>query len=350
MQKIALVGRVANDQDYFDGQTIKTRNMERLLSEIYGDGSVQVVDTVDWKNRAPFIMAALLRAARQCDAIVLMVSGNGRRALYPIMSLITKTFNIPVFQNLIGGSLANEVKKHPKWVQYLTSFAINWVESEQLVEELRELSINNAELLPNFKYFVNRLAVQKTIVASGWNFCTFSRVRKDKGINVAIEAIEELNKSAGQGEGPYNLDIYGQIDDDYKDEFQFHLDKSAHVKYLGVVDPEKSVNVIASYDALLFPTSCPWEGMPGTIIDALAAGTPVLAARWQFYDEMLEDGVTGYSYPFSKDESLVELIREYTSKSDSERFSLRENCIEQWKKYDPKKIAQMVYGRMREFV
>ena len=59
-----------------------------------------------------------------------------------------------------------------------------------------------------------------------------------------------------------------------------------------------SVDVLKSYFFLLFPTKCPGEGIPGTIIDAYAAGLPVVSSLYPNFAEIIDEGVTGLGYEF----------------------------------------------------
>lgn len=346
--KIALVGRIAEGQDYYDGQTIKTRNMLRLLRELYGDSSICVVDTVDWRSRIISILVALYKALRTSDVVVLMVSGNGRRVLYPLLGRAALKKGVLVCQNLIGGSLAKEIESHPRWVDYLNEFTVNWVESTSLVEQLEKQGVRNAAMLPNFKYINRQNARHPMVCADGvWHFCTFSRVTKSKGIEAAAATIEQLNAENRANGNKYYLSVYGQIEEGYQERFEEVLAESPHVEYRGKVEPSESLSVLAGYDALLFPTSWKSEGMPGTIIDALVAGTPVLSSHWPFYEEMLADGVTGFSYPFGQDEQLIDIINTYTELSARERDLIRVNCIARGDRYDPAFVAKTIDKKIK---
>ena len=43
----------------------------------------------------------------------------------------------------------------------------------------------------------------------------------------------------------------------------------------------------------IFPTRFTTEGIPGSIIDSYYAGVPVLASKWNSFDDVIEDGKTG---------------------------------------------------------
>ena len=125
-----------------------------------------------------------------------------------------------------------------------------------------------------------------------YKLCTFSRVMKEKGIEDAVNAVKAVNEK--YGETIYTLDIYGQVDAEQTDWFE-NLKNTFpdYVKYGGLVPFDKSVDVLKNYFALLFPTHYYTEGIPGTIIDAYAAGVPVISAKWENFGDIIEENITG---------------------------------------------------------
>lgn len=79
-----------------------------------------------------------------------------------------------------------------------------------------------------------------------YKLCTFSRVMKEKGIEDAINAVESVN--AHFGRTVYTLDIFGQIDVEYKERFS-QLEKSFpdYISYGGAIEANKSVETLKSY-------------------------------------------------------------------------------------------------------
>lgn len=335
--KIGLIGRIDPDCRLFDGQTVKTRMMYRLLCEMYGEESIVTVDTYDYKHRAPVVMANFARCLATCDRLVVLLSTNGRRVFFPLLSFASKYMGKKVYHNLIGGWLASNLEKYPKWVNYLNSFEVNWVEAHALVERLTEKGVRNAEYLPNFKYFSGSNA-QANRRSGEFRFCTFSRVMEQKGITDAMTAVEQLCSEGEQ----CSLDVYGPVDDGYKQDFERIIKSSPHVEYKGCVAPEESVEIVAGYDALLFPTKWKTEGIPGTIIDALAAGVPVIASKWQYYDEMLEDGATGFGCEMGSQNELTGAMRRYIALEDTRRTAMREVCLKRAQAYSPKVVGEIV--------
>lgn len=68
------------------------------------------------------------------------------------------------------------------------------------------------------------------------------------------------------------------------------------------------METLKNYFALVFPTLFYTEGIPGTIIDAYAAGLPVISSKWESYDDVIEDNITGVGYEFGSDDALVEIL------------------------------------------
>ena len=87
-----------------------------------------------------------------------------------------------------------------------------------------------------------------------FKLCTFSRVMKEKGIEDAVNAVEEINKK--YDETIFTLDIYGQIDTMQTEWFESLQSRFLKdVSYKGLVPFDKSTDVLKNYYALLFPTS-----------------------------------------------------------------------------------------------
>ena len=342
-KKIGLIGRLDPECTLFDGQTVKTRMMYRLLCEIYGEASIVVVDTLDYRRNAARVTTETIRCLLSCKDVFVLLSRNGRKAFFPLLAFAAKHFGTRVYHNLIGGWLAQNLEEQPKQVSQLNAFKVNWVESHLLVDKLEDHGLRNACYLPNFKYLDWVELPETKSYGPAYRFCTFSRVTEKKGIGDAMAAVEDLRVKGCD----CSLDVYGPIDDEYKVAFEKALTACPGTVYKGCVAPEKSIQAIADYDALLFPTKWRPEGIPGTIIDALSAGVPVIAAKWQYYDEMLEDGVTGFGYEFEHNELLAGCIRQFMALGN-EANVLRKGCLARAKDYAPDAVAGIIRQAVNE--
>lgn len=306
-RQIGIIGCLADGAEMFDGQTVKTRLLAEALSEIE-NVSVVKVDTYRYRYHALKTIFALLKCFCSCDLIFVLLAAGGRKYLFPVISIMNRVFKRKIIHDLIGGALAEDVKENPKIARHLNSFSENWVESRLMVEELFELGVRNARYVPNCK----RLDPAQIVVDGRFSrlplrACTFSRVTPKKGLESAIRAVSLINSNYEACK--IELDIYGLIDEGYRDCFELAVAASNEVSYKGVAEPGDSVRILQSYDVLLFPTEFYTEGIPGTIVDAFFAGLPVVSSRWKYHDELLSDGKTGYSYPFGKQDELIPAIQ-----------------------------------------
>lgn len=347
-KKIAIIGHFGGNEDILDGQTIKTKILYDELKNAT-DWDIRKVDTY-YKSKKPvkLLIESIITLVSTRDVIVLL-SGNGMKFYFPLLSFFAKVFRTRVYHDVIGGNLDTYVQKYPKFKSYLNSFKANWVETENLKKRLENIRVNNCEVIPNFKR-LSIVDVPSSNISEPFRFCIFSRVMREKGIEVAIDAIQSINEEAGRN--VCELDIYGRIDQDYQNDFeQLMRYVTPAIQYKGMVQYNKSVEAIKDYYALLFPTFWNGEGFPGTIVDAFSAGLPVIATDWNCNGEIIENQLNGILYPNNELRDLKESIK-WLIKNKERITQIKEYCIESAKKYQPdvyiKHIINTIEGRKGE--
>ena len=90
---------------------------------------------------------------------------------------------------------------------------------------------------------------------------------------------------------------------------------------------------------MLFPTKCYTEGIPGTIIDAYAAGLPVISSLYLNFDEIIDDGITGLGYEFGNNEALISLLKNL-SKNPLRIIEMKKNCVKKAKMFLPNEVVK----------
>ncbi len=103
--------------------------------------------------------------------------------------------------------------------------------------------------------------------------------------------------------------------------------------------------VMKDYFLHVFPTTFLTEGYPGSILDALAAGVPTLSARWISYEDVLEEGRTGLSYPLGDWEALQKRLEEILTNPDR-IWNMREACIFAAAKYRPENVIRIMMEKL----
>ena len=113
------------------------------------------------------------------------------------------------------------------------------------------------------------------------------------------------------------------------------------IEYKGIVNSEKSVETLKDYYALLFPTKWVGEGFPGTVIDAFAAGLPVIASDWNANKEIIEHMKQGIIYPSADIESLYDAV-EWSVTHVEEVNQMRKGSRTQFTKYMPETVLEII--------
>lgn len=345
-KRIGIIGHFGGNEFFNDGQTVKVKSLYKGLNLAVGDVyKIDKVDTYYLKNSKYRLLIELIKCILFDKKIIFLPAMNGRKKLFPLMYILKRILHKDIYHDCIGGALVNELYANKNWKKYLNSFNSNWMESEKQVSKLYEMGISNVFYIPNFK---NIMPITESELVLYFDkpikFCTFSRVLPEKGIADAVNAVKHLNEVYGSQTAM--LDIYGPIQSGYETWFLDLIDNNRSCcKYCGVINPKYSVNVLKDYFALLFPTHYFTEGMPGTIIDAMFAGVPVISRKWMYCDQMIENGFNGVSYDFDKPENIVNILEECIN--DPESFvKMRINCIEEAKKYLEKNVINQIVNKM----
>lgn len=322
--RIGIIGHFGGNEKFNDGQTVKTVAIYDALQR-YGINGIDKIDTYYIRRNPLRFLWQFVSGILRDKKYIVLLSSNGRRVLFPILSFMSRFMNKDIYHYGIGGRLAREVSEKPSWKKYVSSFKGNWMESTELADRLQKLGVHNAIYLPNFKK-LNVMTEAELCMEHHvpYKLCTFSRVMQEKGIEDAIDAVRVIN--AEYGKTVVTLDIYGPAEEAYLKHLQEILAQDSACSYRGVVPANESVEALKDYYALLFPTHWKHEGIPGTIIDALSAGVPVIARRWQYCDEMITDGETGLPYDFEESGLLKNRI-EYAIIHPKEIMAMKKNCL-----------------------
>ena len=339
-----MCGFFADGKNIYNGQAIKTHETYNLLKDKFGKEKIDYVDTYNWKKRPLNLIKNFFVKAKKAGYIIMLPAHNGVKVFSLLLLIAKKIFKCKIYYDVIGGWLPEMTKKNIKLEKRLKRFDGIWVETKNMKAALENQGFTNIGIVPNFKN-ITPLKEEELIfnTEKPFKFCFFARVTKEKGVEEAVKAIKEINKKYGNNTAV--LDIYGPVNSDYTEGFEklkVSFDKS--IRYMGVVPPEKSVETIKNYFALLFPTKFYTEGVPGTIVDAYAAGVPVITSRWQSCFDIFEENITGRSFEFENYEDFFEKLSEAVGQPE-DFLKMKKNCINLSASYTPeyaiKKIEKL---------
>lgn len=340
MNKIGICGHYGGNNNFLDGQTVKTKIITKELEKEFGDNEVKKVDTLGGKRRLVPILLNLIRLVMNCENIIILPAHNSLRIFAPLLAFVNRFYHRKLHYVVIGGWLPEFVATRKYLQRALMSFDSIYVETNVMKIKLADIGFNNVIVMPNCKE-LNILEPEELVYAKEepYKFCTFSRVMKEKGIEDAVDAVIAVNEEMGRI--VYTLDIYGQIDGNQVEWFKKLEERfPKYIKYKGLVDFDKTTQVLKDYFMLLFPTYYDGEGFAGTLIDAMAAGVPVIASDWRYNSEIVKDGKIGFIINENLKDELVKVLSTNNRVND-----MKISCLVEAEKYLPKNA---ITGLLRE--
>jgi glycosyltransferase involved in cell wall biosynthesis len=106
-----------------------------------------------------------------------------------------------------------------------------------------------------------------------------------------------------------------------------------NVAYLGTLEADEVAPVLAGARALVFPTAAA-EGAPRAVVEAFAAGVPVLASDSGAVSELVEDGVSGVLVPTLDAKALRAAVERLLD--DEEALRMGDAAWRRWReRYSP---------------
>jgi len=335
-----VIGHLGMGKSLINGQTIKTKILYDSLIEKFGEQRVCFFDTHK-KTTIIFMPLVIFLALRRSRNIIILPAHNGIKVIVPLLVFENRLFHRKLYYSVIGGWLSQYIDHCQYLKTQLQKLDIILVETSTMKTELKNQGFQNVTIMPNFKK-LHIIPKEKVIFQSNepYRLCTFSRVSIEKGIEDAAKAVFEVNKQYGRD--IFTLDIYGPVDNNQKEWFsRLKASFPVSISYCEEIPYDKSTETLAQYFALLFPTKYSTEGIPGTIIDAYAAGLPVIASNWNSVSDIIEDGKTGLIFPMGDCEVMKSiLVRIFQNPCIIN--DMKNNCLARAIQYTPENVLRIL--------
>ncbi len=139
------------------------------------------------------------------------------------------------------------------------------------------------------------------------------QIAPHKGVHVLVEAFRSL----GLSDGSCELRVYGDMGrfPRYGERLRRLAQGDPRIRFEGVVDNRRVPEVLVGLDVLVVP-SIWYENSPMTILEAHAAGVPVLASDLGGMAEMVRPGVDGLLFQVGDSQDLAVRLRELVENPD----------------------------------
>ncbi len=205
---------------------------------------------------------------------------------------------------------------------YLRELALRWGVAADRVSVLP----NPAPVLP--PDLPARDELRRTLGLNGATLAFAGRLTAQKSLGRALEAVAGADgvQLVIAGEGPDRKQL---------EERAAELGIAQRVRFLGAQPREQIVELFRAADAAILSSS--WENFPHVVVEALAAGTPVLAMSVGGVAEVVRDGENGLLVPAGDTAALGEAVRRYFG-DESLRERLRGAAAGSVARYAPERV------------
>lgn len=328
----------------YGGQLTKTRYLYKQLLDEFGENNVHYIDTSNWKKNGFRLLIKIIKHSRKMDVVVLAPNRSGMKVLFPLFAFLKRIYKFKIVYPVIGSWIGGLLKKDKMLLWGFRCIDLVLPETEGLKEELSGLTSAEIIVQPTASL---RVPIAEQYICNGYElekyyFCTFSRVTKQKGIEDAIKGINRANELLVTKK--CYLDIWGYVDDEYKEEFERLLkNNSEYVRYRGEIDinsiDDTVTQTLREYYMMIFPTYYPGEGYPTSIVEAYMSALPVIASDWKYNKEIVIDGITGKIVKVNDIVNLSETIKDMVD-NPTIVIDMKRKCLEVGKNHRPKEIMK----------
>lgn len=164
------------------------------------------------------------------------------------------------------------------------------------ISERYSVSEENVQVIPNY---INTQLFTPTKSANRYadRIIFVGRLNEEKNLFNLIEAVAQTGTT---------LDIYGK--GDIRNKLEAQAKKlNAKVNFMGVVPNNELPSIFNRYRYYILPSF--YEGMPKSLLEAIACGLVCIGTNVDGINEIIEDGVNGYLAEGTQAQALVEVIK-----------------------------------------
>ena len=163
-------------------------------------------------------------------------------------------------------------------------------------------------------------------------FCTVARLAKEKNLDFLFHALALRKKRRGSdfrlaivGEGPYRKQLFKLAEE---------VDLQEEIIFVGKIPNEQVKNYCRAADLFLFSSLSETQGI--VLLEAMAAGTPVLAVKASGVRDIVVNGKNGYMTYMSE----IEYENKLDDLLSQDRTYLENGALETAGKYEIQEIAR----------
>ena len=178
------------------------------------------------------------------------------------------------------------------------------------------------------------------------NVLFLARIEREKGIFEAIQSIELIPED--QDKITFQLTVGG--DGGAREEIVNYLDenRSASISYQGYLRGDEKIDALRNANIFIFP-SYHGEGMPNSVLEAMAFGLPIITCATGGISDFFEDGEMGYLVEPQNAGQISEALQKLVEHPEKLNKSGQFNCRYAKKYFYSSRVAERlnrIYGNI----
>ncbi len=277
--------------------------------------------------------ASIIYAIKKCKVPFVMTVHN-YRLLCPSATLF---YNGSIFTDSLNNSFPWKavklgVYKNSKLVTFWSALSVylhrtigTWKQCDKLVvlqEHSQKLFLKSSLGFTNEQVVIKPNFCRPLLSKAnheGNYFLYVGRLSDEKGIGVLLKAFSTSSLPLIiAGDGPLKAQV------------EVAALNHKNITYVGKLDKEAIADLMAHSTALIFP-SVWFEGMPLTIIEAFACGTPVIASNLGAMLSMITNSFNGLHFKAGDAEDLLNTINYWHTLSGKQKNEFSSNALKTYK-------------------
>jgi glycosyltransferase involved in cell wall biosynthesis len=137
-----------------------------------------------------------------------------------------------------------------------------------------------------------------------------SNLVESKGYRLVLEVARRLAGTSPPVEFVLAGQCASEADRDYAERFVRDHGLAGSVAIPGVVTGSEKIDLLCGADVFVLPTAYPYEGHPTVLVEAMAAGLPIVSTRHVAIPETIADGRDGFLVDVGDVDALADRIRQ----------------------------------------
>lgn len=202
-------------------------------------------------------------------------------------------------------------KKLGTWQMVSRYLVLSHFAKDLILKSSLGIEASRITIKPNFAPV---LASPSPAPTRGNHFIYIGRLSVEKGISPLLKSFAHSTST---------IKIYG--DGPLRSEVEQYAQQYPNIKFEGYQHQEVLTQALLSCQALIVPSIC-YEGMPLSVLEAFALGTPVLASKIGVLGEMVQEHQQGLQFEPNNPQSLSQALSRWNALTESEKTEISKNC------------------------